>query len=52
MDEPFTNAYLLRKAQKEVSRMLQSLSQRFQIIYATHCPHPIASPNAIRLYAH
>ena len=37
MDEPFTNIH--PKAQKEVSRMLQSLSQRFQIIYATHCPH-------------
>ena len=37
MDEPFTNIH--PKAQREVSRMLQSLSQRFQIIYATHCPH-------------
>jgi len=37
MDEPFTNIH--PKAQREVSRMLQSLSQKFQIIYATHCPH-------------
>ena len=37
MDEPFTNIH--PKAQKRVSRMLQSLSQRFQIIYATHSPH-------------
>ena len=37
MDEPFTNIH--PKAQREVSRMLQSLSQRFQIIYATHSPH-------------
>ena len=37
MDEPFRDIH--PKAQKEVSRMLQSLSQRFQIIYATHCPH-------------
>ena len=37
MDEPFTNIH--PKAQRQVSRMLQSLSQRFQIIYATHSPH-------------
>ncbi len=37
MDEPFTNIH--PKAQLDVSRMLQSLSQKFQIIYATHCPH-------------
>ena len=37
MDEPFTNIH--PKAQRHVSRMLQSLSQRFQIIYATHSPH-------------
>ena len=37
MDEPFRDIH--PKAQKEVSRMLQSLSQRFQIIYTTHCPH-------------
>ena len=37
MDEPFTHIH--PKAQKQVSRMLQSLSQRFQIIYTTHCPH-------------
>ena len=37
MDEPFTNIH--PKAQREVSRILQSLSQRFQIIYATHSPH-------------
>lgn len=37
MDEPFRDIH--PKAQLEVSRMLQSLSQRFQIIYATHCPH-------------
>ena len=37
MDEPFTKIH--PKAQRHVSRMLQSLSQRFQIIYATHCPH-------------
>ena len=37
MDEPFTNIH--PKAQRLVSRMLQSLSQRFQIIYATHSPH-------------
>ena len=37
MDEPFTNIH--PKAQRHVSRMLQSLSQTFQIIYATHSPH-------------
>lgn len=37
MDEPFRDIH--PKAQREVSRMLQSLSQRFQIIYATHSPH-------------
>ena len=37
MDEPFTNIH--PRAQRQVSRMLQSLSQRFQIIYATHSPH-------------
>ena len=37
MDEPFTNIH--PKAQRQVSRMLQSLNQRFQIIYATHSPH-------------
>ncbi|MCG9131608.1 AAA family ATPase [Candidatus Poribacteria bacterium] len=37
MDEPFTNIH--PKAQRHVSRMLQSLSQSFQIIYATHSPH-------------
>ena len=37
MDEPFTNIH--PKAQRQVSRMLQSLSQRFQIIYTTHSPH-------------
>lgn len=37
MDEPFTTIH--PKAQRQVSRMLQSLSQRFQIIYATHSPH-------------
>ena len=37
MDEPFRDIH--PKAQRQVSRMLQSLSQRFQIIYATHCSH-------------
>ena len=37
MDEPFRDIH--PKAQRDVSRMLQSLSQRFQIIYATHSPH-------------
>lgn len=37
MDEPFKGIH--PKAQRDVSRMLQSLSQRFQIIYATHSPH-------------
>ena len=37
MDEPFTNIH--PRAQRQVSHMLQSLSQRFQIIYATHSPH-------------
>ena len=37
MDEPFREIH--PKAQRDVSRMLQSLNERFQIIYATHCPH-------------
>lgn len=37
MDEPFTNIH--PKAQREVSRILESLSQRFQVIYSTHSPH-------------
>ena len=37
MDEPFRDIH--PKAQRQVSRMLQSLSQRFQIIYTTHSPH-------------
>ena len=43
MDEPFTNIH--PRAQRHVSRMLQSLSQRFQIIYATHCPHLVPQPD-------
>ena len=43
MDEPFTNIH--PKAQRHVSRMLQSLSQRFQIIYATHAPHLLPQPD-------
>ncbi len=45
MDEPFTHIH--PKAQREVSRMLQSLSQRFQIIYATHCPHLLPERNNV-----
>ncbi len=46
LDEPFTNIH--PKAQREVSRMLQSLSQRFQIIYATHCPHLLPERDKVR----
>jgi len=45
MDEPFKNIH--PKAQMEVSRMLQSLSQRFQIIYTTHCPHLLPELNKV-----
>ena len=37
VDEPFTNIH--PKAQRQVSRVLESLSQRFQIIYTTHSLH-------------
>lgn len=37
MDEPFTDIH--PKAQRQVSRILESLSQRFQIIYTTHSLH-------------
>ena len=46
MDEPFTNIH--PRAQRQVSRMLQSLSQRFQIIYATHSPHLLPERDKIR----
>ena len=46
MDEPFTNIH--PKAQRQVSRMLQSLSQRFQIIYATHSPHLLPERDKVR----
>ena len=46
MDEPFTNIH--PKAQRQVSRMLQSLSKRFQIIYATHSPHLLPERDKIR----
>ena len=46
MDEPFTNIH--PKAQRHVSRMLQSLSQRFQIIYATHCPHLLPERDKVK----
>ena len=46
MDEPFTNIH--PKAQREVSRMLQSLSQRFQIIYATHSPHLLPERDKVK----
>jgi len=45
MDEPFTNIH--PKAQRHVSGMLQSLSQRFQIIYATHSPHLVPERDKI-----
>ena len=37
MDEPFKNIH--PKAERQVSQMLKSLSQKFQIIYTTHSPH-------------
>ena len=46
MDEPFTNIH--PKAQRQVSRMLESLSQRFQIIYATHSPHLLPERDKVR----
>ena len=45
MDEPFRDIH--PKAQRDVSRMLQSLSQRFQIIYTTHCPHLLPELNKV-----
>ena len=46
MDEPFRGIH--PKAQRQVSRMLQSLSQRFQIIYTTHCPHLLPERDKVR----